>query len=148
MEHPKLHAGQWVLVCDGRKAIILENVGDAMRVDLRSKEVHEHEDAPTRELGSDAPGRSFATTGTGRSSMEQTDWHDEAEKAFLLGLAKRLNSAAQAGETKAITIIAAPRALGMLRPALSDTTRAIVKSEIAKDYVKKSIADIAKELAG
>ena len=50
-------SGEWVIVCDGRKALILENAGDDKFINLRSKEVHEHADPPTREQGTDTPGR-------------------------------------------------------------------------------------------
>jgi protein required for attachment to host cells len=35
MENIKLGAGDWVVVCDGRKAMILENMGDAQSPNLR-----------------------------------------------------------------------------------------------------------------
>ena len=54
----KIRAGDWVVVCDGAKALILENVGDAMFPNLKTREVHEQTDAKTREIGTDAPGRS------------------------------------------------------------------------------------------
>ena len=59
MKHVRLEQGEWVVVCDGRKALILENVGDAKFPNLRTKEVHEQKNPPTHEQGTDAPGRSF-----------------------------------------------------------------------------------------
>ena len=57
MEAVKIKSGDWVVVCDGRKALILENEGDAMFPNLRTKETHEHEDSKTSEQGTDRPGR-------------------------------------------------------------------------------------------
>ena len=53
MENIKLGDGDWVVVCDGRKAMILENMGDAQSPNLRKKETYEHPDPPTHELGTD-----------------------------------------------------------------------------------------------
>ena len=136
MAKTAIRHGDWVVVCDGRKALILENAGDKKSPSLRTKEVHDHPDSSTHEQGTSPPGRSFQSIGHGRSAVSQTDWHDEAERTFLRTFAERLNSAVEAGETKAITMVASPRALGMIRPIYSAAlSRAIVR-EVAKDLVK------------
>ena len=89
----KIHSGDWVVVCDGAKALILENAGDAISLNLKTKEVHEQPDEKTHEQGTDAPGRSVNSVGARRSAMEQTDWHDQAEQRFLADLSKRLDAA-------------------------------------------------------
>ena len=35
----KLHPGEWVVVCDGAKALVLENVGDEKFPNLRTERV-------------------------------------------------------------------------------------------------------------
>lgn len=57
MKSNKLTSGCWVVVCDGNKALILENRGDEKFPNLRSIEVHTREDWMTHELGSDRPAR-------------------------------------------------------------------------------------------
>ncbi len=42
MDKIKIGTGDWIVVCDGRKALILENLGDRMFPNLHTKEVHEH----------------------------------------------------------------------------------------------------------
>ena len=143
----KIHSGDWVVVCDGAKALILENAGDAISPNLRTKEVHEQPDPKTSEQGTDAPGRSFSSVGSRRSAMEQTDWHDQAEQQFLVDLAKRLDAAVTAGETKSLIVIAPPRALGVLRQAFTATVRNAIRAEIDKDYVKMPVYEIEKHLA-
>ena len=76
------------------------------------------------------------------TAVAQTDWHDESERSFLKKLAERLNSAVEAGETKAITMVAAPRALGMIRPVYSSALRHAIVREIAKDLVKHPAHEI------
>jgi len=143
----KIRAGDWVVVCDGAKALILENVGDAMFPNLKTREVHEQTDAKTHEIGTDAPGRSYNSVGSARSAMEQTDFHDQSEQRFLCDLAKRLDAAVLSGETKGLILVAPPRALGVLRQAASAHLRGATRAEVDKDYVKLPVHEIEKHLA-
>jgi protein required for attachment to host cells len=143
----KIRSGDWVVVCDGAKALILENVGDGMHPNLKTREVREHPDAKTHELGTDAPGRAFGSVGHGRSAYEQTDWHGQEEQRFLTELASRLDAAVTKGETKSIVLVAPPRALGVLRQAYTNGLRAAIKAEIDKDYVRMPVYEIEKKFA-
>ena len=138
--------GEWIIVCDGRKAFILENVGDRRFPSLKTRDALEHPDASTREQGVAAPGRVHASTGEARSSVEQTDWHDQAEREFLKRLAARLDAAIAAGETSALHVVAAPPALGMIREAYSAAVRRAVKTELDKDLVKLPVHEIERRL--
>ena len=42
MSKLKVRQGDWVVVCDGKKALVLENVGDEKFLDLKTREVFEH----------------------------------------------------------------------------------------------------------
>ena len=143
-----IHRGEWVVVCDGAKALVLENTGDAKFPNLKTVEVFEQKALATHELGSDAPGRSHSSLGHGRSSVEQTDWHDQAERAFLVQLVKHLDAALAAGKVKSLIMVAPPRALGMIRPAYSHALRAAVRAELDKDFVKLPVYQIEKHLTG
>ena len=83
-----------------------------------------------------------------RSSVEQTDWHDQEEQAFLKTLAERLDAAITRGETKAIVLVAAPRALGMIRHAYSPAVKRALATEIAKDLVNQPVHEIERQLIG
>jgi protein required for attachment to host cells len=144
----RIKNGAWVVVCDGAKAILLENVGDAGLPDLRMREAVEQPDRRTREIGSDAPGRSINSVGMARSSVEQTDYHEESERTFLSDLARRLDRALTDRETASIVIVAPPRALGVLRQASSQQLRKAIAGEVAKDLVALPIGDIEKHLFG
>ena len=146
MSKIKIHSGDWVIVCDGKKALILENRGDEKFPNLHTREAFEHTDFPTHVQGVSAPGRVHQSTGTARSTVEQTDWHDEAERAFLHSLADKLDRAIKAGETKALIITAPPRALGMLRQVYSPSVRQALRNEIDKDFVKLPVHEIEKRL--
>ncbi len=140
--------GEWVVVCDGAKALILENAGDIKFPNLKTLEVFEQKDLPTRELGTEKPGRSHSSVGPGRSAYEQTDWHNQQEEVFLTRLVEHLDAALNAGRTKSLIIVAPPRALGVLRPAYSHAVKSAVRAEVDKDFVKMPVHEIEKHLAG
>lgn len=146
MNKMKIGTGDWIVVCDGRKALILENLGDRVFPNLHTREVREHPDLATRDQGTDAPGSVHQSVGEARSSIEQTDWHDASERAFLRNLADRLDVAVTTGETNELTMVASPRALGMIRPDYSSAVRKALHGELAKDLVKMPVHEIEKQL--
>ena len=142
----KIHQGDWVVVCDGKKALVLENAGDEKFLNLKTREVFSHADPKTSELGTDGPGRSFSSVGHGRSSVEQADLHTLEEERFLKKLASHLDTEVKAGRAKSIVIVAPPRALGVLRPAYTHDLKKALQTEIDKDLVKVPVHEIEKHL--
>jgi protein required for attachment to host cells len=148
MHAPKIDEHEWVVVCDGAKALILENVGDRKFPNLRARETRTQDDRPTREIGSDAPGRAFQSVGTMRSAVEQTDWHQQNEDRFLSALAHDLDRAAAEGKVKSLLLVAPPRALGVLRRHYTPRLRDVLRAEIDRDYVKLPVHEIEQRLGG
>ena len=146
MHKHKTRPNDLVVVCDGHKAMILENVGDAKFPNLQMRELLEQEDPATHEQGTDAPGRVHQSVGPARSAVAQTDWHDLAERGFLAKLAQHLNAALARDPVKSVTVVAAPRALGMLRQAYSPTLRGAVVDELGKDWVRMPMWEIEQRL--
>jgi protein required for attachment to host cells len=141
--------GEWVVVCDGAKALVLENAGDAKFPNLKTLEVFEQKDPATHDLGAEQPGRAYSPAGHGsRGTVEQTDWHDQAERDFLVHLAKHLDAAIVAGKTKSLIVVAPPRALGMIRTAYTHALKSAVRAEVDKDLVKQPVHQIEKHLTG
>ena len=144
-----IHRGEWVVVCDGAKALVLENVGDEKFPNLKTLEVFEQKDLATHDLGAEKPGRAYSPAGHGvRGTIEQLDWHDQAERDFLVHLVKHLDTALAAGKVKSLIVVAPPRALGMIRPAYSHALKSAVRAEIDKDLVKHPVDRIEKQLTG
>ena len=141
-----IHKDEWVVVCDGKKALVLHNVGDAKFPNLKTLEVFEQKDLSTHEQGSGPPGRAFSPSGGGRSAVSQTDWHDQSEHVFLTQLAKHLDASISTGKVKSLIVVASPRALGMLRSAYSHALKGAVRAEIHKDLVKMPVSEIEKHL--
>ena len=143
----KIRQGDWVIVCDGTKALVLENAGDEKFLNLKTREVLEQPAPKTHEQGSDEPGRAFQSVGAARSAMEQTDWHTQDEQRFLHKLAGHLEAAVNGGSAKSVVIVAPPRALGVLRQHYSHILRNALRAEIDKDLVKLPVHEIERHLA-
>jgi len=150
MTKTRIDAGEWVVVCDGTKALVLQNVGDEKFPNLRTQEVFTQKDPPTHEQGTASPGRVQHSVGPGiaRGAVEQTDWHAQTEQAFLTQLVARLDHAVGSGQIKSLIIVAPPRALGVIRQAYSHALRAALRAEIDKDLVKMPLHEIEKHLIG
>src|SRR5262249_49653293 len=110
MANVLVRQGGWGGVCDGKKALVLENVGDTKFLNLKTREIYEQPDEKTHEQGTDAPGRAFSSVGGRRSAMDQTDWHDQSEQRFLQKLAGHLEAEVNAGKAKSLILVAPPRA--------------------------------------
>ena len=98
-------------------------------------------------MGADRPTRVFDSHDGSRSGAEQTDWHVEAEIAFLRESAQALETLARQPGRPPIVIVAPPRALGVLRDNLGEATRKGLVVEIAKDLVKQPLEEIEAHLA-
>lgn len=142
MPRMKIANGTWILVGDGRRAMVLRNDGLAEIPNLHCIATRETDNPPTREQGSDAPGRAFASIGARRAAVDTTDWHDEAEKKFAASLAADLNAAAHDGRYEHLIVVAPPRILAELRQDLSGEAKACLRAEIDKDLTRHTIADI------
>lgn len=148
MKNITVHAGEWVVVCDGGKALILENQGDEKFPNLRTHTTYEQDVQKTSDAGTDRPGRVQESATTGRSAVEQTDLHDQAEQDFLKTLAGHLDKALEKSEVKSMIIIAAPRALGMIRPQYSHALQEAISAKVSKDMVNMPVYEIEKQITG
>ncbi len=142
-----LENGIWVLVCDGRKALLLQNAGDRVFPKLETRKAYEHADRPTHELGTDVPGRTVSGSPGRRSAIEPKDLQSLAEEAFLRHVAADLDRLVATGQIKDLIVAAPARALGMIRQALSAPVRTTVRAEIDKDYVRMPIYEIERHLS-
>lgn len=141
-----LRQGTWVAVCDGRKALLFENKGSAEHPKLEMREHFEHRSAATHAQGSSAPGRAFSTAGGRRGSVEQTNFHDLDEQAFLRKFAECLEGYVGSRGIKSLILVAPARALGMIRPVLAASTKQVLVAELDRDYVKLPAYEIEERL--
>src|SRR5258706_7100423 len=136
----------WVAVCDGRKAVLLQNAGDQHFPKLETRETYLRDNPRTHEQGSDAPGRVFSSSGGRRAATETTDWHDAAERDFVKAFAEKLDRYAQARRIKDLVIAAAQRSLAVIRQSIGHAA-SCVRAEFDKDYVDMPVYEIERHLA-
>ena len=85
----------------------------------------------------DRPGRSFASTGARRSTMEcHSDPVPDDTRSFATLIVSALEARFERGEFGRFVICAPPRMLNALRTALSDALAARVTRQVAKDLTK------------
>ncbi len=138
-----LKHGIWVLVADGEKALFLKNQGDAKYPNLEVVREMEQENPPTREQGSDRPGRySDGGFSAHNSAVDDTDWHRIAKERFADEIAQRLYTLAHANEFRDIILVAPPLVLGELRKKLHKEVDGRVSAELPKTLTNHSVSDI------
>ena len=138
----KLPKNSLVLVADGRKMLFLRNHGDEAQMDLHLEAHQEQDNPPTREQGTDVPGRSFSSVGSRRSAMEQTDFHQIEEDRFAAEAANILRDRALNGDFKTLVVVAPPRTLGELRKHYHKEVASRIVEELHKDLTGFPINDI------
>jgi protein required for attachment to host cells len=138
----KLPNNTLVLIADGRKMLFLRNHGDTAQLDLRIEAHREQDNPPNRDQVSDAPGRVFASVGSSRSAMEETDYHQIAEDRFAAEAADLLRGRALGGDFETLVVVAPPRTLGELRKHYHKAVASRIVEEINKDLTGRSVNEI------
>lgn len=137
-----------VLVTDGRKLLFLRNHGDENQIDLRTEAHDERADLSDSELKTDAPGTSFQSFSPGRSSYEETDFHQQGEDRWVKDAAEELKRRALRNDFDALVIIAPPKALGVLRKDLHKEVERRVVATYNKEMTDRPVSDIEDLLVG
>jgi protein required for attachment to host cells len=139
----------WILVGDGRKALMLNNDGTPQKPSLNVIDVLKDDpNPPTSAQGSDRPGRVMQSNFAKRSAVEQTDWHEVAEERFAATIAATLNAAAKENRYEKLILVAPPNTLAALRKNLDAQTAKRVVAEVDKDFTKHPVPEIARLLTG
>lgn len=123
----------WIVVADSTRARLFRL---APAQEIEELEVLVNPDARLREqdLVSDSPGRGLNRARSSRFSMAEAESHREhAEKSFARQLASHLRDARLDGNLTRLHLVAAPAFLGELRLHLDEATRALIRSETAKN---------------
>ncbi|WP_265562814.1 host attachment family protein [Sphingomicrobium arenosum] len=136
-----------VLVTDGRKMLFLRNEGDSEHMNLEVEKKAKRDDAPDRDLKTDEPGSVFMSGSPGRSSYEETDFHQLEEDRWAHEAADRINSRALSNDFDKLVIIAPPKTLGELRKKLHKETEKRTILEIDKEMTNQPLAEIEKLIA-
>jgi protein required for attachment to host cells len=146
MKDVTVPGGALVLVGDGRKALFLRNKGTPLHIKFVTERVLEQDNPPTREQGTDRPGRKPGSDGTSRSAIEETDWHQLAEDRFAEEIAEALYRKAHVHAFEQLVIVAPPKVLGNLRASLHEEVTARLVAEVPKDLTGHPLPEIARHL--
>jgi protein required for attachment to host cells len=137
-----------VLVADGRKLLFLRNHGDQNQIDLRTEAHDFRHDPKDREIKSDAAGSNKQSFGSGRPSMEETDFHQLEEDRWAKDAADELKKRALRNDFEALAIIAPPKTLGVLRKEFHKEVERRIVATINKEMTDRPIPDIEELLVG
>jgi protein required for attachment to host cells len=125
-----------VLVADGTKVLFLRNHGDENQIDLRTESHDARQDRKDRYFRTDAPGTEKQSFGFGRSTYEETDFHQLEEDRWVKEAAEELRKRVMRNDYDALAIVAPPKALGVLKKCLH------------KEVEKRLVCTVNKEMSG
>jgi protein required for attachment to host cells len=136
----------FVVVADGRKMLFFRNEGDAAYPNLVVERVREQDNPSNGDQSSDAPGTAFSSIGNGRSTYEETDFHQLEEDRFAAETAERLRKRALRNDFEALVIVAPPRTLGELRKHYHKEVSGRLIGELDKDLTGHPVNEIESAL--
>jgi len=135
----------FVLVADGKKMLFFRNEGDAEFLKLEVERKREQEVGADRDMKTDVAGRTFnASSGAGRSTYEEVDFHQLQEDRFAAEAAEMLKQRALRNDFESVIIVAPPRTLGELRKHYHKEVEKRLAGEIAKDLTGHPVPEIEK----
>lgn len=135
-----------VIAVDGSRMAMFKNIGEAFDPVLELIEEHKNPSLRTSELGTGKPGRAFQSGSPRRETHELTDLHQLEEDRFVTDVAQRIEKII--ADTKAgVVLVAAPRALGVIRKHMNPATSARLLAEIPKAFGPEEAEPLAKMLA-
>lgn len=137
----------WILVAGGQKARFLasekrnEDLVEAMPDMVIAN-------PPSREQGTERPGRVHESVGARRSAYEPpTDPHRQGKRDFARAIADILHEKARAGAFDKLVVVAPPEMLGDLRSFMAAETKDRLIGERAKDYTELTPREIKEQLS-
>lgn len=128
----RIRTGDWILVADGEKALFLVNDGDEDFPDFNVVRIEAQENPPTREQGTDTPGRFNDGPSVQRSAVGETDWHRFEKERFAQEISDILYRQAHRGEFARLVVVASPRVLGTLRSGMHKEVVERITAEVPK----------------
>lgn len=134
---PQTTKTTWVLIADGARARILERIGPVGALHPAMASEYTAPNKPTREFGTDRPGRVVESADSARHAMEpRVDWHRFEKQKFARAMAEIIDRAAAEKAFDRLVVVAPPKTLGDLRAAIGAPARRLIAAEINKDLTK------------
>lgn len=133
----------WIVVADAEKARFFEREGRLARLTPALPFEMRMPNPPSREQGSDAPGRVFDSTGHARHAIEpHADWHREAKRSFAREIGGVLREKLREKAFDKLVLVAPARTMGDLRAEIDDATRQRLVGEVVKDLTHLSPTEL------
>jgi len=145
---PKKLEKTWVLVADGARARIFVQDSVGMELTPVLAEKDDQSRLPTRDIGTDKPGRTQerVADGSRHAMAPRVDWHEFEKELFAKKMAKILDQAAQKKAFDRLVLVAPSKTLGQLRHALGKTAHEKITAEINKDLTGVPIHELPAHL--
>jgi protein required for attachment to host cells len=144
---PSSHRKQvWAAVFDGGRAFLyrIAHAGET-GPGLDPVDAMSHDDAPSRELDRDKPGRTRTPAG-GRAAMEPDDSHQRAEDAFVRRFAEETARRGAAGHFDSLIVLAPAETARLFRETLGPEA-ARISAERHGDFVNHPKLELEKAIA-
>jgi protein required for attachment to host cells len=133
----------WVLIADAARARVFETRGKGTGLTVLDDLSLSVDLPPSRELGTDRPGRAFDSKGAGRHAMESpSDPHREQKRQFARRIAEAIEARQAAKSFDRLVVVAPPVTMGDLRAVLSDKVKAAVTAEVVADLTKTPVSEL------
>lgn len=140
-----LEQGTWVIIADGEKALVMENVTDAQDPNLVVVSVEEPETRQPKP--SDRAGRRYDRGPKQKSAVEEDTWKSHAKSLFVQDVANLLNRKGLKGAYKRLVLVASPHVLGLLRRRLHTEVLAKVVAEVDKTLTNHPLHKVERILS-
>lgn len=139
----------WILIADGARARIVRNEGPGTGVTPVYPYDFAASTVPTRDYGSDKPGRTHARGTARRSSYQpREDWHTFEKGKFATEMAQMLNREAEGQAFDQLILVAPAKTIGILRAALKGSVGGRVIGEVIKDLTHLVDRELKPHLEG
>jgi protein required for attachment to host cells len=137
----------WVLIADAARARVFENTGKGTGLTIVQDMTLDADLAPSHELGTDRPGRSFDSVGSGRHAMESpSDLHREQKRQFARRVAEAIEERQAMQRFDSLVLVAPPVTMGDLRAALPEKVKTVVVGEVIADLTKTPMSELPAHL--
>jgi protein required for attachment to host cells len=138
----------WILIADAARARVFETRGKGTGLTAVEEMAMDAELAPSREIGTDRPGRTFNSVGSVRHAMESpSDPHREQKRQFARRIANAVEERQAAKSFDRLVVVAPAVTMGDLRAVLPDKVKAAVTAEVVADLTNTPVGELPARLS-
>jgi protein required for attachment to host cells len=138
----QLENGTWVLVLDGTKALIFQNVTDGADPNLQVVRKDENDATDSKAVSTTGPGQEGDP-----KKADANVFHNTTESGFAEEMAEWLYKAAHRNRFQKIVLVAPDKVLGLLRNKLHKEVQSKVVGEVHKTLTGHPVDQIERIVA-